>query len=225
MSGPDAPRTQRRDGIAASVVATGKGDDGTTGLLYGGRVPKDDARTEAYGTIDEAVAAIGVARSELGELERAATLPPSIAHLPGVLLRLQRELFVAGAELATNPDAWDRLRDGETRVDEPMLVGLEELLADAEGAVTMPREFIVPGASRLSAALEIARTVVRRAERRVIALDRERLVPGAWIMPYLNRLADLLWVLARLAEQAQEAGTTRVRVAPYQARSALITSE
>jgi cob(I)alamin adenosyltransferase len=214
VSGPEALRKRRRDGIAASVVATGRGDDGTTGLLYGGRVPKDDARTEAYGTIDEAVAALGVARAELGELERGTALPAGISHLPGVLLRLQRELFVAGAELATNPDAWDRLRDGETRVDEPMLIGLEALLADAEAAVRMPREFIVPGASRLSAALEVARTVVRRAERRVIALDRERLVPGAWIMPYLNRLADLLWVLGRLAEQAQETGTTRVRSGP-----------
>ncbi len=215
MTGPVAPRRRRRDGIAASVVATGGGDDGTTGLLYGGRIPKDDARTEAYGTIDEAVAALGVARAELVILERAGALPPTIAYLPAVVLRLQRELFVAGAELATNPDAWDRLRDGETRVDEAMLVGLEELLADAETAVTMPREFVVPGASRLSAALELARTVVRRAERRVIALDHERLVPGAWIMPYLNRLADLLWVLGRLAEQAEEAGTT-----PSRARSA-----
>jgi cob(I)alamin adenosyltransferase len=214
VPGPETPRKTRRDGIAASVVATGRGDDGTTGLLYGGRVPKDDARTEAYGTIDEAVAALGSARAELVELERGGTLPTGISHLPGIVLRLQRELFVAGAELATNPDAWDRLRDGETRVDEPMLIGLEVLLADAEAAVTMPREFIVPGASRLSAALEVARTVVRRAERRVIALDRERLVPGAWIMPYLNRLADLLWVLGRLVEQAQEAGTTRVRSSP-----------
>ena len=193
------------------MVATGRGDDGTTGLLYGGRIPKDDGRTEAYGTIDEVVAALGLARAELVALERAGGLPPAIAHLPAVVLRLQRELFVAGAELATNPDAWDRLRDGETRVDEAMLVGLEELLADAERAVTMPREFVVPGASRLSAALELARTVVRRAERRVIALDRDRLVPGAWIMPYLNRFADLLWVLGRLAEQAEEAGTTPSR--------------
>jgi cob(I)alamin adenosyltransferase len=100
-----------------------------------------------------------------------------------------------------------------------MLIGLEALLSDAESAVTMPREFIVPGDSRLSAALEVARTVVRRAERRVIAVDHERLVPGAWIMPYLNRLADLLWVLGRLAEQAQDASTTRVRVASGRAGS------
>ncbi len=110
---------------------------------------------------------------------------------------------MAGAELATNPDAWDRLRDGETRVDEGMLSRLEDTLRTAEGSVDMPREFILPGASRLSAAIEVSRTVVRRAERRVIRLDHDRLVPGAWLMPYLNRLADLLWVLARLTEQAE----------------------
>jgi cob(I)alamin adenosyltransferase len=130
-------------------------------------------------------------------------LPRSLADLAGTLLSVQRDLFVAGAELATNPDAWDRLRDGETRVDEPMLSALEDMLRAAEEAVEMPHEFIVPGASRLSASLEVSRTVVRRAERRIIALDHDRLVPGAWLMPYLNRLADLLWVLARLAEQAE----------------------
>ena len=201
----------RRAAIADSAVATGKGDDGTTGLLYGGRIDKDDARTEAYGTIDEAVACLGVARAELLVLAIEGPLPVAISDLPDTLLQLQRDLFVAGAELATNPDAWDRLSDGVTRVDEPMLVRLEALLKAAEGMVEMPREFIVPGSSRLSAALEVSRTVVRRAERRVIAVDRERLVPGAWLMPYLNRLADLLWVLARLAEQAEGGATTKVR--------------
>jgi cob(I)alamin adenosyltransferase len=201
----------RRAAIADSAVATGKGDDGTTGLLYGGRIDKDDARTEAYGTIDEAVACLGVARAELLVLATEGPLPVAISDLPDTLLQLQRDLFVAGAELATNPDAWDRLSDGVTRVDEPMLVRLESLLKAAEGMVEMPREFIVPGSSRLSAALEVSRTVVRRAERRVIAVDHERLVPGAWLMPYLNRLADLLWVLARLAEQAEGGATTKVR--------------
>ena len=201
----------RREAIADSAVATGKGDDGTTGLLYGGRITKDDARAEAYGTIDEAVAALGLARAEASELVRAGA-PESIAQLADTLLRLQRDLFVAGAELATNPDAWDRLRDGQTRVDEAMLVALEEMLRSAESKIEMPREFIVPGADRLSAALELSRTVVRRAERRVIALDHERLVPGAWLMPYLNRLADLLWVLARLAEQAAGGAATPSRL-------------
>jgi cob(I)alamin adenosyltransferase len=201
----------RREAIADSAVATGKGDDGTTGLLYGGRIAKDDARAEAYGTIDEAVAGLGLARAEVLVLAHGGRLPTGIAHLGDLLLRLQRDLFVAGAELATNPEAWDRLRDGETRVDEAMLTGLEAMLNDAETRVEMPREFIVPGSDRLSAALELSRTVVRRAERRVIALDHERLVPGAWLMPYLNRLADLLWVLARLAEQAAGGPTTSVR--------------
>jgi cob(I)alamin adenosyltransferase len=200
--------------IAGSAVATGKGDDGTTGLLFGGRIAKDDARAEAYGTVDEAVACLGLARAELGILRAAGRLPQALDALDGTLLALQRDLFVAGAELATNPDAWDRLRDGETRVDEPMLSALEDHLRDAEAAVPMPREFVVPGASRLSAALEVSRTVVRRAERRVIALDHDRLVPGAWLMPYLNRLADLLWVLARLAEQAEGLSSTPSRTGP-----------
>jgi cob(I)alamin adenosyltransferase len=202
---------QRREAIADSAVATGKGDDGSTGLLFGGRITKDDARTEAYGTIDEAVACLGLARAEIGVLAAGGHLPSGLDGLAATLLQLQRDLFVAGAELATNPDAWDRLQDGLTRVDEPMLAVLEALLREAEGAVEMPREFVVPGEDRLSAALELSRTVVRRAERRVIALDREGLVPGAWSVAYLNRLADLLWVLARLAEQATGRATTKVR--------------
>jgi len=201
----------RRVRIADSAVATGKGDDGMTGLLFGGRIPKDDVQAEAYGTIDEAVACLGVARSEVGILVQGARLPGALDGLADMLLHIQRDLFVAGAELATNTDAWDRLRDGETRVDEAMLSALEDMLRAAEQAVVMPREFIVPGASRLSAALEVSRTVVRRAERRVIALDHDRLVPGAWLMPYLNRLADLLWVLARLAEQAEGVTSTPSR--------------
>jgi cob(I)alamin adenosyltransferase len=205
------PDGTRRSGIAGSAVATGKGDDGTTGLLHGGRIAKDDARAEAYGTIDEAVACLGMARAEVNTLAAAGELPGSLSDLGDTLLRLQRDLFVAGAELATNPDAWDRLRDGETRVDEAMLDGLEEMLNATESRVEMPREFIVPGSCRLSAALELSRTVVRRAERRVIVLDHDQLVPGAWLMPYLNRLADLLWVLARAAEQAQGGAVTRAR--------------
>jgi cob(I)alamin adenosyltransferase len=201
----------RRAAIADSVVATGKGDDGTTGLLYGGRVPKDDARTEAYGTLDEAVAALGLARAEVNTLAATEQLPDALADLGETLLSLQRDLFVAGAELAANPDRWDRLQDGLTRVDEAMLVRLEELLGRTERAVEMPREFTVPGADRLSAALELARAVVRRAERRAIALQRESGLPGAWLEPYLNRLADLLWVQARLVESALRHETIRVR--------------
>jgi len=187
-----------------SVVATTRGDDGSTGLLYGGeRISKDDARAEAYGTIDEAVAALGVARAQLGLKSRLGTLAPAFGDLDAVVLQLQRELFVAAAELATNPAAWDRLEDGRTRVSAVMVAGLERMLLEAEHRITMPREFIVPGETPTSAALEVARTVVRRAERRAVGLQRDGLVPGSHLLPYLNRLADLLWVFARAAEAAE----------------------
>jgi cob(I)alamin adenosyltransferase len=194
--------TARRESIANSAVATGKGDDGSTGLLYGGRVGKDDPRTEAYGSVDEAVAALGLARVELVAAE--------LSDLSSLVLRLQRELFVVGAELATNPTATDRLQDGVTRVSAEMLEGVEAELARWESAIAMPREFIVPGETRASAALELARAVLRRAERRIVSLARAE-AAGAWLLAYVNRLADLLWVLARVAEQAEHAATTRVR--------------
>jgi cob(I)alamin adenosyltransferase len=194
----------RRPAIANSAVATGRGDDGTTGLLYGGRIAKDDPRTEAYGTVDEAVAALGLARAELTEA--------GLDELADSVLRWQRELFVVGADLATNPKKRDRLEDGVTRVSEAMLEGVEVELALWEAAVAMPREFIGPGETRASAALEMARAILRRAERRAIAAEPARPLGSAWIVPYLNRLADLLWVLARAAEQAVGAPVTTARV-------------
>jgi cob(I)alamin adenosyltransferase len=194
----------RRTSIANSAVATGKGDDGTTGLLYGGRVNKDDPRTDAYGAIDESVAAMGVAR--------AASNAAGLTELADLLLRYQRELFVVGAELATNPTAVDRLTDGVTRVTEQMLNEVEADLARWEARVEMPKEFVVPGETAASAALEVARTVVRRAERRIVALDRALEIGSPWIIPYVNRLADLVWVLARAAEQAEHADATPARV-------------
>lgn len=211
----------RRPAIAGSAVATGKGDDGTTGLLFGGRrIDKDDPRTEAYGTVDEAVAALGLARAELGALVRDGTAPPALSGLGPIVLRCQRELFVVGAELASNPEAHDRLEDGRTRVSEGMLAGLEATLHELERRVAMPSEFVVPGETRTSAAIELARTIVRRAERRVVALRRDGLAPGEWLVPYLNRLADLLWVLARAAEAAEARPATPSRVAPRRRRHA-----
>lgn len=197
--------TGRRERIRDSLVATGRGDDGTTGLLFGGRVSKDDPRTEAYGTIDEAVAALGLARAEAIELTSRGELPGPLADLADTILRIQRELFVVAAELATNPDARDRLRDGVTKVDESMVIRLEEELHSAEEGLTLGNEFVVPGATRLSAQMEVARTVVRRAERRAIGLTDAGHAPGPWLIPYLNRLADLLWVMARRIESAQAA--------------------
>ena len=192
------------DLLAGSAVTTRRGDDGSTGLLYGGdRIAKDDPRAEAYGTVDEAVAVLGLARAELGAKSDGGPLPPALAGRGALILRIQRELFVVAAELAANPDAWDLLRDGETRVSIEMVDGLEAGLADLEASIKMPREFVVPGETRLSAALEVARTILRRAERRAVALDRAGLVPGEYLLPYLNRLSDLTWVLARAAEQGE----------------------
>ena len=122
-----------------SAVATRKGDDGTTGLLYGGaRIPKDDLRTEAYGTIDEAVAALGLARAQLGVKDRLGVLSVGFGDLPSLILRLQRELFVAAAELATNPDAWDRLEDGRTRVSAEMVAGSRACCATSRATSRCP---------------------------------------------------------------------------------------
>ncbi|MGC8634019.1 MAG: cob(I)yrinic acid a,c-diamide adenosyltransferase [Candidatus Limnocylindrales bacterium] len=203
--------TERRQGIRASAVATGFGDDGTTGLLYGGaRIAKDDPRTEAYGTVDEAVAALGLARAELAMKVQYGVLTPSLAEIGEHVLRFQRELFVVAAELASNPEARDRLQDGVSRVTESMVAGVEAALADLESRVPMPTEFVVPGESRVSASIELARTVVRRAERRAVALQRQGLA-GDWTVPYLNRLADYLWVLARVAEVAESKAARPVR--------------
>ncbi len=196
----------------ASAVATRRGDDGTTGLLFGGdRIPKDDLRTEAYGTLDETVAALGIARAELGAAGRREAPPPVLAELADLILRIQRELFVAGAELAADPASWDRLVDGTTQVSDEMLADLEAVLADHEARIAFPTEFVVPGETQASAALELARTILRRAERRAVTLERANLVPGSHLLPYLNRLADLLWVLARAAEQAEARPATLAR--------------
>ncbi len=192
-----------------SAVATGRGDDGTTGLLFGGeRVFKDDPRTEACGAIDEAVAALGLARAELGMKAQYGTMPRVLDRLPELILRFQRELFVVAAQLATAPGAADRQKAGESRVSTEMVASLDELLAETEAAIELPREFVVPGETRLSAALELARTIVRRAERRAVSIRRSDPLPDDQLVPYLNRLADLLWVFARAAEQGESRAST-----------------
>ena len=194
-------------------IYTRKGDDGTTGLLFGGdRVPKDHLATEAYGAVDEAVAALGLARAELSVMAREGALGPDLAAIRELVLRIQRELFVVGAELATNPAARGRARDGITRVSVGMVEGMDATLREMEGRITLPKEFVVPGETRLSAALEVSRTVLRRAERRAVtvALNDPGLADSR-LLPYLNRLADLLWVIARAAEQSEAVDATAAR--------------
>jgi cob(I)alamin adenosyltransferase len=196
-----------------SAVATGRGDDGSTGLLFSGnRVRKDDLRTEAFGTVDEAVAALGLARSELLMKEQYGVLTASLGGFRELLLRYQRELFVVGAELATAPDAADRQQDGSSRVTAAMVEALDSDLRELEASIELPREFVVPGESRLSATLELARTIVRRAERRAVTLAAvDTAIADGQVLPYLNRLADLLWILSRVAEHAEARGATMAR--------------
>ena len=171
-------------------IYTKTGDDGTTGLLYGGRADKNDLRIEAAGSIDETVAALGLAR--------AMCTTPGLGEL---LLRLQRELFAAGAEIATSEENWRKLDVSKgTLIDAGMVDSLERLIDQHETRFTMPSEFIVPGENQGSAAIDLARAFVRRAERRCVALSKEKLLPDGEIMKYLNRLSDLLFVLARYEE-------------------------
>jgi cob(I)alamin adenosyltransferase len=177
-------------------IYTRKGDSGTTGLLYGGdRVSKADLRTDAYGTTDEAVAALGMARAAIGP-----ATDRSEARLAELIVRLQRELFVVGAELATHTDRRDRLGPGVSLVTAAMVEALEGEIDALEMLVEQPKEFILPGESSAGAALDLARTIVRRAERRSVDLATTGALPDSHVVPYLNRLADLLFVMARVAD-------------------------
>ncbi|MEX2504015.1 MAG: cob(I)yrinic acid a,c-diamide adenosyltransferase [Egicoccus sp.] len=169
-------------------VYTKRGDDGTTGLLYGGRVDKDDLRTTAYGTVDETCSALGLARAELD------------GDLHDLVLEVQRELFVVGAQLATLDEHWDRLQVGVSRVDDAMVDALDARIDASVERHPLPTEFVVPGGSRAAAALDLARSVCRRAERHVVAMVRAEALPDQAPLRYLNRCSDYLYVLAREAE-------------------------
>jgi len=176
-------------------IYTRKGDDGTTGLLYGGRVPKDGPAPTAYGTVDEAQAAIGLARAEV-----RADPSANPGELPQILLGIERDLWVLMAELATDADNHDKLVAGLSLVTEAMVTSLETLIDEVSASFDPPTEFVVPGETRVAALLDVARTVVRRAERDAVAVAANR--PDSQALPYLNRLSDLLWTLARWQEGA-----------------------
>ena len=163
---------------------TKTGDDGTTGLFGGGRIAKASARVEAYGTVDETNAAIGVART--------ATLDP---EMDGVLARVQEDLFVLGAELACAPDRTDKL--AVPLLGEAEIAKVEHAIDAADAACPPLTSFVLPGGSPAAAGLHVARTVCRRAERAALAVDD---VPARReVLVYLNRLSDLLFALARQA--------------------------
>lgn len=169
-------------------VYTKRGDDGSTGLLYGGRVDKDDVRTTAYGTVDECVSALGMARAELD------------GDLHDLVLQVQRDLFAVGAQLATKVDDWGKLQVGVSKVDQGMVDALDVRIDASVERHPLPGEFVVPGGTRAAAALDLARTICRRAERHVVAMKRADLLPDEAPLRYLNRLSDYLYVLAREAE-------------------------
>jgi len=168
-------------------IYTRKGDDGTTGLLYGGRVPKHAPAIEINGAVDEAQAALGMARAETA----------AGSELDGVLLGIERDLYVLMAEVATAPANRGKLAPGTSAVTAEMVVSLEHRIDATAERFAMPTEFVLPGDNRVSAALDLARTVVRRAERAVSATPP---APESSVGPYLNRLSDLLWMLARWQE-------------------------
>jgi cob(I)alamin adenosyltransferase len=170
----------------------GSGDDGSTGLLGGGRAPKDDPRIEAYGTIDEASSAVGLAKS----------LSPH-PRVRAICDELQRGLYSIGAELATNPAAGTSF----AHTTEEAVQRLDALTGELEQLVTMPDGFILPGATPASGALDLARAIVRRAERRCVSLEREENgLDNQQVRRWLNRLSLLLFVLGRYEEQL--AGST-----------------
>ena len=177
-------------------IYTKTGDAGDTGLFGGGRVPKDDPRVEAYGDVDELNAVIGMAR---------ATEP--LPRVDDVLLPIQRDLFAIGALLAT-PDREKMAQHlAKARIDDTRIAELERAIDDGESELEPLAAFILPGGSRKAAALHVARTVCRRAERRVVSLQHQTELPPLAII-YLNRLSDLLFTLARLANH--RAGSAEV---------------
>ena len=193
-----------------SIVTKG-GDGGETGLLYGGRVRKTDPRTEAYGEVDEAISALGLARAQVRDRGRAATI-----------LRVQEELFTVGAELATDRSEYPSLEKHFLVITPAHTRRLEEEVHALEAAVPLPDAFVVPGGSVGAAALDVARTVVRRAERRIVALKDAGALPNPEVLRYVNRLSDLVFMLARAEEgSAQRAlrGRRAVRTPRAPART------
>jgi cob(I)alamin adenosyltransferase len=172
-------------------IYTRKGDDGTTGLWYGGRVQKSDIRPEAYGSVDEAASALGLCRAAARDNQ----------ELYDDILQMQNELFVAGAELATAPEAAGRLEPGISKVTSQMVDNLEQVIDRYMDRVDLPPKFVIPGGTELSARLDVARTAVRRAERRVSAMRESGQLPDDTVLRYLNRASDAVYAMARFADE------------------------
>lgn len=191
---PDDNEGQLIVADASSLIYTKTGDDGTTGRLFGGRLAKDDLLIEACGDVDEAVAALGVARAQL------STNP----ELSVLVLELQRDLFIVAADLMANPHARQRLVSGISLVESTMTSRIEAHIDRLIEQEPLRPVFIVPGATEPSAALDFARTVTRRAERHTIRAARTHSSVSSAVVMYLNRVSDLLYVLARRAAEGSD---------------------
>ncbi len=181
----------------ATHVYTKTGDDGTTGRLLGGRVAKDDPLIEACGDLDEAVAALGMARARLAHSED----PHGFAEL---VLWVQRSLFVVAADLMANPRARDRLDPGISLVQDTAVGQVEDAIDRVTESHPLAPVFVVPGADDASASLDLARAVVRRAERHTVAAARAGHTVTDPVLLTLNRTSDLLYVLARAVAGGDE---------------------
>ena len=171
-------------------VYTKFGDSGETSLLYGGRISKNSPNTETYGITDEAVSVMGLARAM-----------PSDQRVNDMLRDLQRELFTIAAELATEPGKYELFQQHFKPVTAEMVESLEAAIDSLEEEFEMPKVFILPGGSQASAAIDLARCVIRTAERRVVAMAEKDMLTNNLIMSYLSRLGDLLFVLARYEDR------------------------
>ena len=175
----------------ARPIYTRRGDAGETGLLYGGRVSKDDVRVQACGACDEAVSALGLARSLCEDDE-----------VKDAIATVQHDLFKVGAELATDVNSRHLLEEHFVPVTPDMIDQLEARIDDLQARTELPRAFIVPGASPGSSALDLARAFVRRTERLVVGLERSGILGNPEVLRYLNRLADYLFMLGRYEDRA-----------------------
>jgi cob(I)alamin adenosyltransferase len=171
-------------------VYTKYGDRGETSLLYGGRVSKNSVHTEAYGITDEAVSAMGLGRSLTDDQK-----------VKDILRDLQRELFTIAAELATDPKKYELFHQHFKPVTQEMVDRLETIIDSLEEEFVMPQVFVLPGGSPASSAIDMGRTIIRTAERRVVALAEAGQLTNELILTYLNRLGDLLFVLARYQDR------------------------
>ncbi len=167
-------------------IVTKTGDSGTTKLMYGQRVSKADLRVEAYGTLDELNSFLGFARANCDD-----------AGINAILEQLQRETFIVGAELATPAEQLEKLK---TRVTPAMTAALETHIAEVEQLPNVLSDWALPGATRASAAIDVARVIARRAERYAVRLSEADGVTNGEVLRYLNRLSDLLWLLGRRYE-------------------------